>query len=147
MQFFTGQHTHALDEKNRVAIPRKHLEVLRARNSGEAVFITRGLDGCLFLYTEQGYEQIAAQVNAGPLGAETTRDFQRLFYADTEHCPVDRNGRVLITPALKELAGIADKVVFVGAGQRIELWDPGVWAKQQSRTRPDYAKQAKDVLR
>ena len=147
MQALTGQYTHTLDEKRRVSIPRKILETLRAHDSADEIVVTAGLDGCLFLYTKQGFEEIARKVDGSPLGEESTRDFQRNFYSSTERCPVDGNGRFLLGDTLRALAGIADRVTFVGSGQRGELWQPDAWAERQTRTRAHYTTQAKDVLR
>jgi MraZ protein len=145
--YFTGCYTHAIDAKHRVSIPRKIAETLRARDSGDEVVLTAGLDGCLFLYTRQGFDRIAEQVDGSPLGEESTRDFQRNFYASTERCNVDRSGRMLLPETLRTMVGITDRVVFVGAGQRVELWEPDAWAARQGKSRPNYDKQAKDVLR
>jgi len=147
MHAFTGQYTHTLDEKRRVSIPRKILETLRAHDSADEIVVTAGLDGCLFLYTKQGFEEIARKVDGSPLGEESTRDFQRNFYSSTERCPVDGNGRFLLGDTLRALASISDRVTFVGSGQRVELWQPDAWTARQSRTRAHYTTQAKDVLR
>jgi MraZ protein len=144
---FTGQYVHAIDAKHRVSIPRKLMETLRDRGSPDGVVLTAGLDGCLFLYTQQGFERIAEQVDGSPLGEESTRDFQRNFYGSTESCNVDRSGRMLLPPGLRSMVGIKDRVVFVGVGQREELWDPDAWAARQDESRPNYDMQAKDVLR
>ena len=147
MHAFTGQYTHTLDEKRRVSIPRKTPETLRAHDPADEIVVTPGLDGCLFLYTKQGFEEIARKVDGSPLGEESTRDFQRNFYSSTERCPVDGNGRFLLGDTLRALAGIADRVTFVASGQRVELWQPDAWAERQTRTRAHYTTQAKDVLR
>jgi len=147
MHAFTGQYTHTLDEKRRVSIPRKVLDALRAHDSADEIVVTAGLDGCLFLYTKQGFDEIARKVDGSPLGEESTRDFQRNFYASTERCPVDGNGRFLLGDTLRALANIGDRVTFVGAGQRVELWQPDAWTERQTRTRAHYTTVAKDVLR
>ena len=147
MHAFTGQYTHTLDEKRRVSIPRKILETLRAHDSADEIIVTAGLDGCLFLYTKQGFEEIARKVDGSPLGEESTRDFQRNFYSSTERCPVDGNGRFLLGDTVRALASIGDRVTFVGSGLRVELWQPEAWNERQTRTRANYTTQAKDVLR
>jgi MraZ protein len=60
---------------------------------------------------------------------------------------VDANGRFLLGDNLRALAGIDDRVTFVGAGQRVELWQPETFTERQTRTRAHYTTQAKDVLR
>ena len=147
MDFFTGCFTHAIDAKNRVSIPRKILDTLRTLQSGDLVYVTVGLDHCLFLYTKQGFSEIGGLVEGSSLGEEGNRDFQRNFYSSAEKCSVDRNGRLLLPESLKLLVGIDDRVVFAGVGRRVELWKPEEWASRQKQSRDQYDTQAKDVFR
>ncbi|MHC4845936.1 MAG: division/cell wall cluster transcriptional repressor MraZ [Planctomycetota bacterium] len=147
MDFFTGCFTHAIDAKNRVSIPRKILDTLRSLQSADVVFVTVGLDRCLFLYTKQGFSEIGGQVDGSSMGEEGNRDFQRNFYSSAEKCSVDRNGRLLLPDTLKSLVGIEDRVVFAGVGRRVELWQPEEWESRQSKSREQYDTQAKDVFR
>lgn len=147
MNIFTGCYTHAVDGKNRVSVPHKIVDALRAMGSPEQVVITVGLDRCLFLYTPAGFAEVGQAIDSSPLGEEGTRDFSRTFYSSAETCAIDRSGRLLLPAALKEAAGITDKVVFAGVGRRVELWHPETWAERKTRTQKDYEKQAKDVFR
>jgi MraZ protein len=147
MQRFTGNYTHAIDGKNRVSVPRKMVETLRRQDSASEVVITIGLDGCLFLYTATGFEQIADRVESSPLGEEGARDFARTFYSSAETCGIDRNGRLLLPESLKQVAGLGDKVTFAGVGQRVELWNPELWEQRSRANRPQFEQQAKEVFR
>jgi MraZ protein len=147
MNIFTGRYTHAVDGKSRVSVPRKVVDALREMGSPEEVVITVGLDQCLFLYTPAGFAAVGQAIDSSPMGEEGTRDFARTFYSSAESCAIDRSGRLLLPAALKEQAGITDKVVFAGVGRRVELWNPEAWAERQARTQKDYEKQAKDVFR
>ena len=147
MKLFTGCFTHAVDAKNRVSVPRKIVDTLRELGSPDEVVITVGLDGCLFLYTPDGFGSVGDQIERSPLGAEGTRDFQRNFFGSAEPCSIDKTGRLLLPEALKREVGITDKAVFVGAGRRVEIWEPGAREARLARTRKQYEEQAKDVFR
>ncbi len=145
--FFTGCYTHAIDTKNRVSIPRKILETLRRLGSENEVVVTVGLDGCLFLYTSEGFSALGSAVEGSPLGETSTRDFARTFYSSAEPCTLDRNGRLLLPEKLKAVAGIGERVVFAGVGRRVELWNPDTWGERADRSRGEYEQQAKEVFR
>jgi MraZ protein len=146
MNLFTGCYTHAIDTKNRVSVPRKVLETLRRLDSSGEVVITTGLDGCLFLYTAEGFGQLGNAVDASPLGESNTRDFARTFYSSAETCSIDRNGRLLLPESLKSTARLGDKVVFAGVGRRVELWNPETWEQRMGGARESYEQQAKEVF-
>lgn len=147
MRRFTGNYTHSLDAKKRVSVPRKILDTLRKLDAGNEVVLTIGLDGCLFLYTEDGFESIGDEVDERPMGEEAVRDFARRFYNHAETCSIDRSGRLLIPAPLKDFANIGDKVVFCGVGRRVELWSPELWKDQDERSAGEYESQAKEVFR
>ena len=147
MNLFTGCYTHAIDAKNRVSVPRKMVETLRRLDSASEVVVTAGLDGCLFLYTPEGFARLGDAVESSPLGESATRDFSRTFYSSAEPCSIDRNGRLLLPESLQQVVGLTDKVVFAGVGRRVELWEPGAWQARMDGARDDYEQQAKDVFR
>ena len=147
MNLFTGCYTHAIDAKNRVSVPRKMVDALRALGSPDEVVLTAGLDRCLFLHTPEGFAQLGKQLESSPLGQLSTRDVQRNFYASAESCSIDRTGRLVLPETLKGLVGITDRVVFAGVGQRVELWNPEEWNTRQQQSRDTYDKQASDVFR
>lgn len=146
MKLFTGSYTHALDAKNRVAVPRKILEVLARVGSDEQVVLTIGFDGCLHLYPPAEFERLSAAVHDSPSGDVGVRRFGRVFFASAYECPLDKNGRMLVPPQLKEQVGLEDKVVFAGAGQYVELWNPDRWNEEQKASFPEYESRAKEVL-
>lgn len=147
MKRFTGSFTHALDAKNRVSVPRKMLDVLRKLDAAEAVVLTAGFDGCLFLYPEAEFDRMGEAVDSGSIGEQDVREFSRTFYSSAETCPLDKNGRMLIPDALKRSVGLEDKVLFAGVGRRVELWRPDAWNERQEKALPEYESQAKEVFR
>jgi len=123
---FSGEFEHSVDEKGRVTLPAKLREGL-----GEVVFLTRGLDGCLFLYAEPRWKEITENAGRLSLTKRTARVFARMIFAGTA-CELDRAGRILIPSGLRSFARIKSQVVIVGVEDRIELWSPELWEKAMS---------------
>jgi len=114
---FIGTHYHTLDDKHRVSVPKSFREKL-AHDS----VITRGLDGCLFLFPSESWGALAAKLQTLPLTSHVGRDFLRLLTANAAPVEFDKLGRTHLPGNLLELAGITKEVVFVGSLTRVELW-------------------------
>lgn len=115
---FIGQYDHRLEEKGRLSVPKK----FRSQLESGAV-ISQGLDGCLFLYPKQVWEQLVNKMSQLPLTKSDARSFMRsLSYAATE-VELDKIGRILLPDYLKRFAQITENVVLAGALDRIEIWD------------------------
>lgn len=125
---FTGQYEHSLDEKNRVAIPSK----LR-RPFKEGVVITKGLDGCLFLFTKSKWEKMAKSVGQLPTTKSSARIYARLLLASAVETNFDNQGRVTIPSYLMDYAGLSSKAVITGLYDRVEIWDKKSWDKLSER--------------
>lgn len=123
---FSGEFEHSVDDKGRVTLPAKLRDGL-----GEVVFLTRGLDGCLFLYSEPRWKTITANAGRLSLTKRTARVFARMIFAGTG-CEVDRAGRILIPSGLRSFAHIKSQVVIVGVEDRVELWAPDRWERAMS---------------
>jgi MraZ protein len=147
MRLFTGTFTHALDAKNRVSVPRKMLDVLRQHEGGGSeVVLTVGFDGCLYLYPPEEFVRLGEAITSGSLGDEMVRDLGRTWFGQAEVCPVDKNGRMLVPDGLKRRIGLKDKVVFAGAGSRVELWTPAAHEERSTSAFERYPDQAREVL-
>jgi len=119
-----GEHEHALDEKNRLTLPAK----LRAE-LGERVVVTRGLDGCLYVYAAAQWAQLAERVGTlDPLSSEA-RTMQRFFFASGSEADVDRQGRVVIPANL--LATVGRELTVIGVYDHLEIWDRAAWRTQR----------------
>lgn len=146
---FFGTYEHAIDAKGRVSIPRKLLDVLRSREeqTGEfEAYLSAGLDGCLWLYPSQAFETMSQMVDQGAVGDKSMRQFARVFFGSTEPCPVDKAGRMLIPPTHRAEARLDDKVVFVGVGNRIELWEPSAWAAHSADGKARFEDHSQNVF-
>jgi MraZ protein len=121
---FLGRFEHSVDTKGRVAVPAR----FRDRLSGELI-LTRGNDGCLYLFTEESWEPLAAKLNALPTGDEDARNLRRAVFSSAEPVELDKQGRVIIPDHLRQYAGITGDVSIIGLGEYIEIWDTQSWQK------------------
>lgn len=114
---FMGQYEHSIDAKGRIIIPAKYREDL-----GESFVVTRGLDGCLFLYPEEEWQAFVDKLQNLPSN-QNTRKLQREFLSKAMEVTLDKQGRILIPSLLRVEAALEKEVVFVGMMNRVEVWD------------------------
>ncbi len=119
---FIGEYAHSLDTKSRLTIPVKFRNEL-----GTIPIVTKGLDGCLFLYPTDEWNVIVERLKNLPLGKPEVRAFARFFLSAATEAEIDKQGRIVIPNNLKEHAGIDKEVCVVGVSNRIELWEPNKW--------------------
>ena len=119
---FLGRFEHSVDVKGRVAVPAR----FRDRLSGELV-LTRGNDRCLYLFTQESWEPLAAKLNALPTGDADARNLRRAVFSAAEPVELDRQGRIVVPDHLRQYAGIDGSVAIIGLGDYIEIWDQGAW--------------------
>ena len=119
---FMGEYNHSVDAKGRLIVPSKFREQL-----GNEFVVTKGLDGCLFVYSQEEWKRIEESLREKPLTSKDARKFMRFFFAGAANCEVDKQGRILIPSVLREFASLQKDVVFVGVGSRIEIWSKESW--------------------
>ena len=119
---FMGEYNHTVDAKGRLSVPSKFREQL-----GEEFVVTKGLDGCLFVYENTEWKALEEKLHALPLTNANARKFSRFFLAGATTCEVDKQGRILLPAVLREFAKIDKDAVLVGVGSRIEIWSRDVW--------------------
>jgi MraZ protein len=129
---FIGEYQHNLDEKGRLAMPVK----FRARMAGGAV-VTKGLDNCLFVYTVEEWEKIAAKLAALPLTQAASRAFSRLMLAGATNVNIDKQGRIVIPGYLREYGELSGTVVVAGLYSRVEIWNQESWKNYKGKTEGD----------
>ena len=115
-----GEYQHTIDAKNRVIVPAKFREDL-----GSLFYITKGLDGCLFVLSRKGWKQLQAKIDAMPLSK--SRGLQRFFFAGAAEAEPDKQGRILIPQNLREYAELEKDVTFIGTSTRAEIWSTEKW--------------------
>ena len=119
---FMGEYNHTIDAKGRLIVPAKFREVL-----GDEFVVTKGLDGCLFVYAEKEWKAFEEKLGTLPLTNKNARQFTRFFLAGAASCEVDKQGRILLPSVLREFAGLEKDVVLVGVASRIEIWSRERW--------------------
>ncbi len=114
---FMGEYNHTIDAKGRLIIPSKYREIL-----GDEFVVTKGLDGCLFVYDNHEWQIFAEKLKALPINSPDVRKFTRFFLAGATTAEVDKQGRILIPGVLREFAALEKDVKFIGVGGRVEIW-------------------------
>ncbi len=117
-----GEYLHTMDEKGRVNIPARLREEL-----GDNFVVTRGLDNCLFIYPHKEWAALETKLKSLSSSRAEARAFLRLFFSGAAEVELDRQGRVLIPPALREHASLQKEVIFIGVSNRAELWSREKW--------------------
>ena len=119
---FVSEYIHTLDAKGRLIIPSRFREAL-----GDTFMVTKGLDGCLFIYDMAGWKVLEEKLRALPLTNTNARKFTRFMLGGAAECEVDRQGRILLPANLRDFAHLTKDVALVGVGERIEIWDKETW--------------------
>lgn len=143
---FTGEYTHSLDAKGRVAFPRRLREAAGDETGKETVlYLCRGQGGCLYLYTERRWRSLVDSMGKPSFGAPDQVNFARLFFSTASEARLDGQGRIQVPDHLKALAGIGREVVFVGVYDRVELWDSTRWREFQEAHREAFGRMAEGM--
>ena len=126
---FKGRYSHTLDAKGRLSIPSKFREVLSEHQ--EDILILTNFDSCLLGFTQEEWrlmeEKVRGQSMFSTMLRKDMRAFVRYFFSGASECPLDRQGRILIPPSLREFAELEKEVVVAGLANRIEIWSKGRW--------------------
>ena len=122
-----GEYEHSLDAKGRLIMPAKLRE-----DMGEKFIITKGLDGCLFGFSQNEWTNFEEKLKTLPLTNKNARDFVRFFLSGAIECELDKQGRFLIASNLREYANMGKDVAIIGVGTRLEIWDREKWKAYNS---------------
>ncbi len=133
---FIGEYAHTIDTKKRLAIPAKFRKDL-----GKRAVLTRGLDNCLYLYSQKEWEKLAQKLAQLPISRADSRAFARLMLAGAMDVQIDSLGRILMPDYLKKYAGLDKRAIITGLYNRIEIWDEQKWDKYKEQT----TKQAESI--
>ena len=119
---FLGRFEHSIDTKGRVAVPAR----FRDKLAGELI-VTRGNDRCLYLFTSEAWEPLAAKLNALPTGDADARNLRRAVFSAAEPVELDKQGRIMLPDHLRQYASLAATASIIGVGNYIEIWDTEAW--------------------
>lgn len=126
---FKGGSTVNLDAKGRLALPTRYRGDLIERCEGRVV-ITVHDDRCLLMYPQPDWDDIERKVVRLPNQNQRARTLQRMLLGHATELEMDKNGRVLIPPRLREFAQLDKRVVLAGLGNKFEIWDEETWEKR-----------------
>ncbi|MFH1146811.1 MAG: division/cell wall cluster transcriptional repressor MraZ [Pseudomonadota bacterium] len=133
---FRGRSTHALDDKGRIIIPARFRDVLKAQYDDRLVITNLRL--CLVAYPFEEWRSIEDKAASLSDIDEHVKAFLRLIISGAIECPVDRQGRVLVPPSLREYARLEKEIVLVGMLKHFEIWDKSLWDEEMQRSRDNY---------
>ena len=138
---FMCEYSHTVDTKGRLIVPAKFREVL-----GDAFVICKGLDHCLYIYSNEDWEAFANQLSSLPLTNKAAREFVRFFLSGASQVEVDKLGRILVPSSLRTFAGLDKDVVLAGVGHRIEVWSREKWEGESGGSDMDEIAETMDKL-
>ena len=147
---FTGKPELSIDAKQRLAIPAKVRAQLEEGGGGEALFVTRGANGALWLWPQQTFEQIAGRLEPSLAPASELMDFDELTFPEAERLEIDGAGRIRIPQELLIEAGLGSRVVLAGMRHHLEIWDPEEWEarrREKESRRAEIMQRARSVTR
>ncbi len=142
---FYGEYEHTIDRKGRLIVPAKFRQAFKDHDI-KSLFLTRGLDGCLFLFPESEWRTAESRFKQVPFTKIEGRKFNRLFFSGAAEVMVDGLGRLLVPKSLKEFAHITQNVVIVGVSNRIEVWAKEQWQSFYDSSRQSFEEIAERVM-
>lgn len=131
---FTGWSIHVLDAKGRLAVPARFREALR-QNSGEERVVITASDTCLVAYPFEEWRAITDKVSQLSKVDPQVQDFRRYFISGAADQEIDKQGRVLIPPALREMVKLENQIILVGMQGNFEIWDKERYQAERERIR------------
>lgn len=142
---FYGEFEHSIDKKGRLILPSKFRDACK-ENGIEKFFVTRGLDKCIFMFSDEEWRAQEQKFKAMPFTKQESRNFNRMFFSGAVDVIPDRQGRFIIPPYLKDYANIRRDTVIVGVANRIEIWDKGSWGKFYTNSSDSFEQIAENLL-
>ena len=133
---FRGRFEHTIDSKGRVSIPAKFRELL-AEKYDERLILTN-FDRCLVAYPFEEWRSVEDKVGSLSMVKKEVRAFQRFFISGAAECPIDKLGRILIPPTLRDYAELARNVVFNGMLKKFEIWSKDRWQEEIKRSEENF---------
>ena len=119
-----GEYSHSIDTKGRLIMPAK----LR-QDIGDKFILTKGLDGCLFAFSQTEWLNFEEKLKSLPLSDKNATNFVRFFLCGATECEIDKQGRFLIPTNLRTAGSLEKEAVIIGVGTRLEIWDKQTWEK------------------
>ncbi len=141
----TGTFFRALDDKQRIGLPKPLREPL-ATSDSSVFYLAPGTDGSLAFYSERAFTQLAEQIDRSSPNSQDVRAFSRLFFAQAQRVEVDSQGRLRIPLELARLARLEKEIVLIGVRDHIEIWNRREWDEYLGRQQARYDEIAETAL-
>ena len=122
-----------MDGKGRLTVPTRYRDEILETCRGSMVVTIDTEERCLLIYPQPSWEDIQRKVESLPSFNSAARRVQRLLIGHATDIPMDRNGRILITPPLREYAMLDKQIVLLGQGNKLELWDEATWTDRRDQ--------------
>ncbi len=142
---FYGEYKHSIDNKGRLILPAKFRDTCR-ENVIDRFFLTRGLDGCIFMFTADEWRVQEQKFKTMSFTKQETRRFNRMFFSGAVDVLPDKQGRFIIPFYLKEYAKIDRDTILIGVSNRIEIWDKTVWREFYESSSESFEQTAENIL-
>jgi MraZ protein len=130
---FTDEFQYTIDHRGRINFPAPFRRIL-SEDSQDRIIVARGLDGCLLVFPKDVWENHRREFNETPYTPAQQRRLQRLLAHGAKESSFDSQGRITIPPRLMQLAQLEKEVLIIGMGDRVELWNPGVYDRYISES-------------
>ena len=137
---FMGEYSHTIDAKGRVILPAKFRDEL-----GSSFVVTRGLEGCLSVYTMEAWINLANGMKKLKASKENVRALKRFWFGSAAEVEFDRQGRILIPGTLREYAQLKKDVTILGTGDKIEIWAQEAYEEYAAKIVPDMEEIAENL--
>ncbi len=142
---FYGEFAHSLDKKNRLIVPARFRGPIKEAGA-ERLYITRGLDQCLFVFTDSEWYLQENKFKSMPFTKKEVRKFKRLFFSGASEAEPDKQWRILIPEYLKEYAGLSKELMVIGVSNRIEIWAQNKWKDFYKSSKNEYEEIAEKLI-
>ena len=141
----TGTFVRAIDEKQRIAVPKPVRDSLGFPDQ-KVLYLAPGTDGCIQLFPEDVFSELAAQLGRTSPTGQDVRAFSRMFYAQAQRVEIDRQGRLRVPVELADFGRLASEVVLLGVRDHLELWNRTQWNSYLAETQPRYDEIAENAF-
>ena len=141
INMFMGEYHHNIDDKARIVLPSKFREEL-----GDNFVVTRGLEGCLFVYSAKEWQNIVSKLKTLPFTKKDARAFLRFFLSGATECQTDKQGRVALLTPLVNYANLKKECIVIGVNDRIEIWSSDTFYSYFDKNEQNISDLAEDLF-
>ncbi len=138
---FLGTYEPKLDDKGRVILPAKFREQL-----AEGLVVTRGQDRCLYVFTQEEFQEMFQELRKAPTTSKHARDYIRVLLSGASDETPDKQGRITLPVPLRSYAGLERDLAVIGAGNRVEIWDAQAWQAYLAGHEEQFSQTAEEVI-